>query len=98
MQLLKPPIAIPIFILCSFAAAAHAADTRFSGSAALGKPLESTTSATGQFSLRSEMRPTSAVQSSGRFDLSAKLQPDPTAIATTCGPVNDLIFKNGFDL
>ena len=97
MHQLKPPFAIPILILCTVAASANAADTRFSGSASLNKPAELATSATGQFSVSAGLRPGPALQSAGRFGLTAKLQPNDKSVSTACGPLNDLIFANGFE-
>lgn len=97
MHQLKPPFAIPILILCTVAATANAADLRFSGSASLNKPAALAISATGQFSGSADLRPAPVLQSTSRFGLAAKLQPNAKSVSTACGPANDLIFANGFE-
>ncbi len=96
MHLLKPPIAIPILILCSFTATAHAADARYSGSASLTKPTASTTANTSPLSISVDLRPASSGSSAGRFEMNAHLQTGQAPNGNSCGTVADLIFRNGF--
>jgi len=91
------PRLIVLILLTFYAASASAAEPRFSGSAALAKPTESTASADGRFSINGDLRPAAMTQSTGRFALNAKLQPDANSIATACDLVSDLIFRNGFE-
>lgn len=96
MHLLKPPIAIPILILCSLASTAYAADARFSGNASLAKPSAPSTANTSPLSISVDLRPTAPDSSSGRFDINARLQTGQTPNGNSCGTVADLIFRNGF--
>ena len=88
-------LTLPLLIF--YAASASASEPRFSGNAALAKPDPTNASADGRFQISADLRPAAAVQSTGRFALMAKLQPDAKSIATACGPVTDNIFKNGFE-
>lgn len=88
-------LTLPLLIF--YAAASCAAESRFSGDASLSKSGAPSASANGRFTLSADLRPAAVVQSSGRYSLNAKLQPDPNSIAAACGPVGDAIFKNGFE-
>lgn len=97
MHQIRPLFAIPIIILCAAVPTVHAADPRFSGSASMTKPADLSGSETGRFSINANLHPVSVVENTGRFELNAKLQQGATPNGTTCGPANDLIFRNGFD-
>ncbi len=80
-------------------AVASAAEPRFTGSSGLtdGPEAGGVISADGRYNLHAGLLPDTSVHDTGRFGLSAKLQPDPASIATSCGPVTDRIFQNGFE-
>ena len=87
-------LTLPLLI---FYAVTATAESRLSGDATLAKPAEANASADGRFNISADLRPAAITQSSGRFALEAKLQPNAKSIATACGPVGDSIFKNGFE-
>lgn len=92
------PIRPVILVLLTFyAVAAPAAESRFSGSAAIAEPAESNASMDGRFSIHADLSPAAITQRTSRFDIKAKLQPDAKSIATVCGPLGESIFKNGFE-
>ncbi len=88
---------VPLLILAL--TAASAAEPRFTGTAGLsdGPEAGGVISADGRFNLHAGLLPDTSVHDTGRFGLSAKLQPDPASIAASCGPVTDRIFQNGFE-
>jgi len=69
------------------------APPRFSGLATLTAAAPS--SDDGRFTLQAAL----SVQPSGtdRYQLRAKLRPDPKSVAGTCGPLGDAIFGTGFE-
>lgn len=91
------PCLLPILLLAS-AIASAGQPGRFSGGGGLSVDAVQL-SADQRFSLSAELQatPTPAKASSdGRFALNAALAANK-ALATTCGPQVDLMFKNGFE-
>lgn len=87
---------VPMLILAS--STASAVEPRFTGSAGLSDaPAAGGVSADGHYTLRAELLPDNSIHGSGRFGLSAKLQPDAASTMASCGPVTDQIFQNGFE-
>lgn len=88
-----------VYLLILVSAATSAAEPRFTGAAGLsvGPKTGGGSSPDGRFDLQADLHPATPVQGTGRFGLTAKLLPDPKSITTTCGPLVDQIFRNGFE-
>jgi hypothetical protein len=82
-----------VLVLCSLCVPCFAAE-RFSGDAGL-RPVKTQTSADQRFALNAAVQPAATARSSadGRFAINAGLD----APETTCGPLSENIFRNGFE-
>jgi hypothetical protein len=86
-----------IALLVAFVPAGYAAE-RFGGSATLA-PKQTQTSANLRFALTAELQAapaTAKVTTDARFSVIAELAAPKSAL-TSCGPVTDALFKNGFE-
>jgi hypothetical protein len=85
------------FCACVGMGATSAADDRFTGSGALQAANQ--ISGDGRFEIKADLQRADSTQSNTRFDLKAKLAPSDSAkgSVTSCGPLADPLFKNGFE-
>lgn len=93
---MRAPIAVLTLLACTAVNAAQpeAPAPRFSGGASLSAPIAQ--SADQRFTFNGKLQP-DRIQSSGRFAVEARLMPDAKTAGAVCGPVDDVIFRDGFD-
>ena len=83
---------LPLLLLPGMALAS---EPRFTGIANLSSAQAA--SPDGRYRLDARLQPTSADSATGRFSMRAALKAGAKAIGTTCGPLGDALFDNGFE-